>query len=287
MELYEKNGNILYTLNILKKYTDEQHKLSTQQIREKIIEDYNVEIDTRTIRRNIILLQQKFGYDISTYNDNKEGYYITNDPETDFEPGEIRAIIDTFSYSTFIEEKIAKGIIKKCKSLQNIYENEKLKNYRIYSPKGRTSNIEVIKNIEDISNSIANKNKLQFEYWKYCIEGDRIKNLAELQEKVKITKTEKEIEEYVETSVEVFSGNEIEIEAECDEYLLGEVYEKFGKKLEVMPINKNKFTMKLKANPLGFKLWAMRNLDMVTIKKPESLVSEIKKVIEDAEKRYK
>lgn len=85
----------------------------------------------------------------------------------------------------------------------------------------------------------------------------------------------------------MFSGNEIEIEAECDEYLLGEVYEKFGKKLEVMPINKNKFTMKLKANPLGFKLWAMRNLDMVTIKKPESLVSEIKKVIEDAEKRYK
>ena len=287
MELYEKNGNILYILNILKKYTDEQHKLSTQQIREKIIKEYNVEIDTRTIRRNIILLQQKFGYDISTYNDNKEGYYITNDPETDFEPGEIRAIIDTFSYSTFIEEKIARGIIKKCKNLQNIYENEKLKNYRIYSPKGRTSNIEVIKNIEDISNSIANKNKLQFEYWKYCIEGDRIKNLAELQEKVKITKTEKEIEEYVETSVEVFSGNEIEIEAECDEYLLGEVYEKFGKKLEVMPINKNKFTMKLKANPLGFKLWAMRNLDMVTIKKPESLVSEIKKVIEDAEKRYK
>ena len=328
MELYEKNGNILYILNILKKYTDEQHKLSTQQIREKIIEEYNVEIDTRTIRRNIILLQQKFGYDISTYNDNKEGYYITNDPETDFEPGEIRAIIDTFSYSTFIEEKIAKGIIKKCKSLQNIYENEKLKNYRIYSPKGRTSNIEVIKNIEDISNSIANKNKVQFEYWKYCIEGDRIKkqivskpvvspyvilydkqqfymlgikdgnkeffhyrldrikNLTELQEKVKITKTEKEIEEYVETSVEVFSGNEVEIEAECDEYLLGEVYEKFGKKLEVMPVNKNKFIMKLKANPLGFKLWAMRNLDMVTIKKPGNLVNEIKEVIEDAEIAY-
>ena len=44
--------------------------------------------------------------------------------------------------------------------------------------------------------------------------------------------------------------------------------------------------MILKANPLGFKLWAMRNLDMVTIKKPESLVNEIKNVIEDAKKRY-
>ena len=53
-----------------------------------------------------------------------------------------------------------------------------------------------------------------------------------------------------------------------------------------MPVNKNKFIMKLKANPLGFKLWAMRNLDMVTIKKPGNLVNEIKEVIEDAEKRY-
>ena len=30
-----------------------------------------------------------------------------------------------------------------------------------------TSNKEVIKNIEDIANSIMNKNKIKFEYWKY------------------------------------------------------------------------------------------------------------------------
>ena len=28
MELYEKNGNVLYILNILKKYSDEEHMLS-------------------------------------------------------------------------------------------------------------------------------------------------------------------------------------------------------------------------------------------------------------------
>ena len=59
---------------------------------------------------------------------------------------------------------MAKGIIKKCKNLQTVYENEKIKNYRIYSPKGKTNNIEVIKNIEDISNSIINKNKIKFHY---------------------------------------------------------------------------------------------------------------------------
>ncbi len=328
MDLYEKNGNILYILNILKKYSDEEHKLSISKIKEKIKEIYGEDIEPRTIRRNINLLKEKFGYDISTYNDNKIGYYISNDPETDFEPGEIRAIIDTFSYSSFIEDRIAKGIIKKCKNLQNIYENEKLKNYKVYSPKGKTSNIEVVKNIEDISNSITNNNKIKFEYWKYHIKGDkiekqivsepivspyailydkqqfymlgikdgnsefyhyrldRIKNLQELKEKITIKKTEKEIEEYTNSSVEIFSGNMIEIEAICNEILLGEVIEKFGKNIKIQPINNQEFKISISANPLGFKLWAMRNLDMVTVTKPQSLINEIKTVIEDAKKRY-
>lgn len=329
MDLYEKNGNILYILNVLKKYSDEEHKLSISEIKEKVKTDYEIDIDPRTIRRNINLLQQKFGYDISTYNDNKIGYYISKDPETDFEAGEIRAIIDTFSYSTFIEPRISKEIIKKCKNLQNVYENEKIKNYKVYSPKGKTNNIEVIKNIEDISNSIINKNKIKFDYWKYCIIGnrvektivsspivspyaiiydkqqfymlaikegyeefyhyrlDRIKSLKELSEKIKIKKTEKQIEDYVDTSAEVFSGDEAEIEAECDQYLLGEVIEKYGKMVKITPINKDCFNMKLKVNPLGFKLWAMRNLDLVTIHKPASLVEEMRKVIDEAMKRYK
>lgn len=328
MDLYEKNGNILYILNVLKKYSDEEHKLSISTIKDKVQEDYEIDIDPRTIRRNINLLKQKLGYDISTYSDNKIGYYIINDPETDFEPGEIRAIIDTFSYSTFIESRMANEIIKKCKNLQNIYENEKIKDYKVYSAKGKTNNAEVIKNIEDISNSIRNKSKIEFEYLKYCIDGDRIekkviskpvvspyaiiydkqqfymvgikegkkeffnyridriKKLKELDDKIQIRKSEKDIQKYVETSVEVFSGDEVEIEAQCDECLLEEVIEKFGKKVEVKPINKNTFKMKLSVNPLGFKLWAMRNLDMVTVIKPQEMVNQLRDIIKDAHNRY-
>ena len=32
MDLYEKNGNILYILNVLKKYSDENHKMSAAEI---------------------------------------------------------------------------------------------------------------------------------------------------------------------------------------------------------------------------------------------------------------
>jgi hypothetical protein len=33
MSLYEQNGNILYILNVLKKYSDEDHILSNKDIR--------------------------------------------------------------------------------------------------------------------------------------------------------------------------------------------------------------------------------------------------------------
>ena len=70
MDLYEKNGNILYILNILKKYSDEEHKMTATEIQKMVKEIYNIEIDPRTIRRNINLLKYKFNYDISTREEN-------------------------------------------------------------------------------------------------------------------------------------------------------------------------------------------------------------------------
>ena len=110
MDLYEKNGNILYILNVLKKYTDEDHLLSAVEIGRKVEEIYDVEIDPRTIRRNINLLKYKLEFDISTREENGKGYYLSRDPETDFEPGEVRAIIDNFSYANYIVPSVAKEI---------------------------------------------------------------------------------------------------------------------------------------------------------------------------------
>ena len=102
MELYEKNGNAIYILNILKKYSNEDHMLQVSDIKEKVKELYEIDIDPRTIRRIINLLKYKLDYDISTRNENGLGYFIYRNPDTDFEPGEIRAIIDNFSYANYI-----------------------------------------------------------------------------------------------------------------------------------------------------------------------------------------
>ena len=139
---HEKNGNALYIINILKKYSNEEHKLSIQDIIKYVEDIYGVKNDRRTLERNIDLLINKLDYDIEIDKvGNKNYYYLINNPENEFEPGEIRTIIDTFSYATFVPEVISNGIIDKCKNMQNIYEAEKLKNYKIYSNNIKTNNM--------------------------------------------------------------------------------------------------------------------------------------------------
>ena len=330
MDLYEKNGNILYILNVLKKYSDEDHMLSAAEIQRKIKEIYDVKIDTRTIRRNINLLKYKLNYDISTREDNGKGYYINRDPEKDFEPGEVRAIIDNFSYANYIVPNVAKEIIKKCKNLQTVYENEKLKDYQIYSVNSKTENSEVIKNIEDISNSIYNNHKLKFEYWKYEITNklekqivstptvspfaiiynkqefyfigikdgqnkfyhyrlDRMKNVKELNEKINIKKTKSQIKDFAESTVEMFGGKKEEIEAICNKMLLNAIFDIFGKNVTIERIlgNDKDFKLIVDSNPIGFKMWAMRNIDMVEVVRPETLRNEMREIVQKAIEKYK
>ena len=330
MDLYEKNGNILYILNVLKKYSDEEHMLSAADMQSKIKKIYDVEIDTRTIRRNINLLKYKLDYDISTREENGKGYYLNRDPETDFEQGEVRAIIDNLSYANYIVPSVAKQIIKKCKNMQTVYENEKLKDYQIYSVNSKTENAEVIKNIEDISNSIYNNNKIKFEYWKYEITNklekkivsiptvspfaivynkqefyfigikdgqdkfyhyrlDRMKNVKELNEKITIKKTKTQIKEFAESTVEMFGGPKEEIEAICNRLLLNSIFDVFGKNVTIEKISGDEENIKLivDSNPMGFRMWAMRNIDMVEVIKPEKLRNEMKEIVQKAMEKYK
>ena len=329
MELYEKNGNILYILKVLKRYSDSEHMLKVSEIQRKVKDIYGVEIDPRTIRRNINLLKYKLDYDISTRDENKIGYYINRDPDTDFEPGEIRAIIDNFNYANYIVPQVAKDIIKKCKNIQNIYENDKLKDYQIYANDSKTENAEVIKNIEDISEAIYENKKIKFEYWKYAItnkleknivskpivspfaivykkqefyligikEGnndfynyrlDRIKNIEILDKKISIKKKKSEIKEFAESSVEMFGGKKEEIEAICHIWLLDTVFDVFGRNVTIEKIQNNDTYFKLivDTNPMGFRMWAMRNIDLIEVKRPLSLREEMKKIIKNAGKRY-
>ena len=173
-KLHEKNGNIIYILNILKKYSDEDHILSAKEIKNLVKEEYGVDNDDRTIRRNINLLIEKFNYDISTTNVNKKGYYLNRDYYTDFDIGEIRTIIDTISFAPYITADKSRRIIGKCMELLNNYELNSLDDYKIISDKIKTTNDETINNIEYIYEAINNNKKITFTYNHYVLDSNKL-----------------------------------------------------------------------------------------------------------------
>lgn len=173
-KLYLKNGNILFILNILKKYSDEDHILSAKEITNLIKEEYGVENDDRTIRRNIELLKEKFDYIISTREDNKKGYYLIKDYYKDFDIGEIRTIIDTISFAPYITKEKSRKLIGKCMELLNEYELEKLDDYRVISDRIKTLNNETLNNIEYIYDAIYQNKKITFTYNHYVLDSNKI-----------------------------------------------------------------------------------------------------------------
>jgi hypothetical protein len=70
--------------------------------------------------------------------------------------------------------------------------------------------------------------------------------------------------------------------------LLDAVLDQFGKNITIEKINGDDENFKLivDTNTLGFKMWAMRNIDLVEVVRPITLRNEIKSIIEKAKNRY-
>ena len=158
----ENKGNVLYVLNTLKTYSDDEHILSSNDIKELIKKDYDVNIDSRTIRRNINLLIEKFSYDISTYNDNRKGYYYIKNIDIDFTLGEIIMIINQIKLANDINEETSNLLVNKLEKQINIFDREKLKSNIAKMKEQKTKNWELVNSLEIVSQAIEEKKKIQF-----------------------------------------------------------------------------------------------------------------------------
>ena len=69
-------ANAICILEILREYSDAEHILPMRTILHKMKSLYGTDIDRRTVYSAISLLKDNLGYEISTYEENKQGYYL-------------------------------------------------------------------------------------------------------------------------------------------------------------------------------------------------------------------
>ena len=156
---------LLYIRDYLRKYTDKEHPKSATDIKE-FLASKGIKADRKTIYNDILRLQMDFQEPID-YNPQKWGYYIT---EPQFEPHELRLMVDCVQAATFITEKEAQDISSKIKGLANVYDRESL-NRQVYV-KDRIHRVKgsVVRNADKIHQAIAKEQQLSFRYFRYIAE---------------------------------------------------------------------------------------------------------------------
>ena len=146
-------------LDVLKEYSDEEHRLSQQEIIRILKREYGMECDRRSVKNNVEYLKE-LGYDISM----EKGYYLA---EREFEASELRLLIDAVLFSKGISNRQAKDLIGKLKKQSNRYFEPKVAHICNLPEIHTVDNKQLMYVIDVINDAIEKKKKISFTYNDY------------------------------------------------------------------------------------------------------------------------
>ena len=157
----EKKSSVLYVLEILKKFTDRDHPLTYAMIAEKLSAIYGIEIERKTIARDIDILIDK-GYDIV-----KRGNYGVYLGLRDFEEGELLYLIDALYSSKSMPTRYVKDLVDKLMANYSIYHKKRFSHLEKLEVATRSDNKQIFYTIEILNEAIEQGKKVEFQYNSY------------------------------------------------------------------------------------------------------------------------
>lgn len=163
---------IMNILDILKRYSDEDHRLSQKDILDILENEYDMIAERKSIKRNLMDLID-FGYNLE-YSEsiriNKSGeeeiIYTDWYLERDFSDAELRLLIDGLLFSKHIPYSQCKELIGKIEGLSNQYFKSKVRHIRNL-PIDQPQNAELFYTIEILDEAIEKNRQVIFHYADY------------------------------------------------------------------------------------------------------------------------
>ena len=166
---------IMNILDILKLYTDENHRLSQKEIADILKKEYSMKVDRKAIKRNLMNLID-FGYELEysesvRINKNGEEEVMYSDwyLNRDFTDAELRLLIDGLLFSKHIPYSQCKMLIEKLEGLSNVYFQSKVRHIR-NMPESMLENKQIFLTIEILDEAISKNRQVSFKYNEYDID---------------------------------------------------------------------------------------------------------------------
>lgn len=166
--MFDKKMAMLYILDILKEYSDENHLLTHKDIINKLNNIHHIELERKTVATNLDLLAE-YGYDINK--GPTGGFYLG---ERDLDETEIKFLIDAVYSSKLITGKQATQISKKIYSGLSMYEQKDFSYIHKSTDIYRTSNNDLFLNMDLIKEAIEKRKMIEFNYLEYDRKGNLV-----------------------------------------------------------------------------------------------------------------
>ena len=148
-------------LDILKEYSDEDNRLTQQRIMRILHDQYGMECDRRSVKRNIEALNE-LGYEIP-YEKGK-GYCLIS---REFDDAELGMLIDSVLFSKTLSKSQTKSLIEKLKALGNKHFSAKVSYISNLQELQHADNKQLMISLDKINDAIADGNKISFVYNEY------------------------------------------------------------------------------------------------------------------------
>lgn len=284
----KQKQKLLVLLDILKKYSDDQHGITLSQISEKL-EAEGISAERKTLYDDLRTLKD-YGCEIQGVRKNGKFYYSLL--ERDFNLPELKLLVDAVQVSKFISEKRSNELIRKIEGLASKYQATKLQRQVYVANRLKTSYESVYYNIDDINIAINNNNKIEFEYYEWTIKGEMelrpngikkdispwaltwddenyymvafdgeshtIKHYrVDKMRKIQIVEELRDGRElfdkfdmavYAKKVFNMFTGDEQNVKIQFDNSLIGVVIDRFGKDVMIIPKDEHTFVINVKVN---------------------------------------
>lgn len=177
----KKKKLIINILEILRKYTDENHTLSQKQIIDILRDEYSMSVDRKSVARNlkdlidcgykimftqtkreVTTVDKKTGKKVTKENNIKSDYYLSRD----FSDSELRLLIDSLLFSKHIPYHHCKELIEKLENLSSVHFKAKVKHIATF-PHSNLINKQLFYTIDILDEAISTRRKVSFNYCEY------------------------------------------------------------------------------------------------------------------------
>ncbi|MBR1393680.1 MAG: WYL domain-containing protein [Ruminococcus sp.] len=170
---------VVYILKILQDYTDRQNTLTQTEIAEKLLEDYDMQLDRKSVRHNLSMLMEagypicfkeeatRIGADGAEQTIKSDWYY---DHDDHFDRSELRVMIDSLLYANGLPKGPLSRLIGKIADLGSSFDRDSLrKNKTVLNT--RPDNKQMFYNVSVITEAVEKGLNIRFNYGSRAIDG--------------------------------------------------------------------------------------------------------------------